>query len=226
MQAAAWFRVTNGLIVTLLVTSAGCSSGGSERELPVTCVTCRRPFSSCSIFPFSLAAPCCSPCRTTVQRASWRSSAPSYAVTPAGMPPASCSVSIPSRRSYPRARRGKGLAGSAIACALCGGLIMSLTFHQPWWQGVLFGLAIALTATLGDLGESMIKRDLGLKDMGRRAARPRGNHGSAGLAASVRRCRLPIAVRLPGELVGGAARFPRDPDRGPIIVAPPGPPRP
>ena len=44
---------------------------------------------------------------------------------------------------------------------------MSLTFHHAWWQGVLFGLAIALTATLGDVGESMIKRDLGLKDMGR-----------------------------------------------------------
>ena len=30
----------------------------------------------------------------------------------------------------------------------------------------MFGLAIAVTATLGDLGESMIKRDLGIKDMG------------------------------------------------------------
>jgi phosphatidate cytidylyltransferase len=30
----------------------------------------------------------------------------------------------------------------------------------------LFGLAIAATATVGDLGESMIKRDLDIKDMG------------------------------------------------------------
>jgi phosphatidate cytidylyltransferase len=31
---------------------------------------------------------------------------------------------------------------------------------------LLFGLAIVVTATLGDLGESMIKRDLEIKDMG------------------------------------------------------------
>ena len=30
----------------------------------------------------------------------------------------------------------------------------------------MFGLAVAITATIGDLGESMIKRDLGIKDMG------------------------------------------------------------
>ena len=61
----------------------------------------------------------------------------------------------------------EGFVGSVIACCLCGALIMALTFHQAWWKGVVFGAAIAVTATLGDLGESMIKRDLGLKDMGR-----------------------------------------------------------
>ncbi|MGH2909823.1 MAG: phosphatidate cytidylyltransferase, partial [Solirubrobacteraceae bacterium] len=30
----------------------------------------------------------------------------------------------------------------------------------------VFGLAIAATASLGDLGESMLKRDLEIKDMG------------------------------------------------------------
>ena len=33
-------------------------------------------------------------------------------------------------------------------------------------QGLLFGVAVCVTATLGDLGESVIKRDLGVKDMG------------------------------------------------------------
>ena len=36
---------------------------------------------------------------------------------------------------------------------------------MPWWAGAILGVAILLTATLGDLGESMIKRDLGIKDM-------------------------------------------------------------
>jgi phosphatidate cytidylyltransferase len=61
----------------------------------------------------------------------------------------------------------EGFAGSLLASSLCGGLVMSLTFHQGWWRGVIFGSAIAVTATLGDLGESMIKRDLTIKDMGR-----------------------------------------------------------
>ena len=34
----------------------------------------------------------------------------------------------------------------------------------PWW-GALFGVAVSGAAVLGDLAESMIKRDLGVKDM-------------------------------------------------------------
>jgi phosphatidate cytidylyltransferase len=60
----------------------------------------------------------------------------------------------------------EGLGGSVAACVVFGTLVITLTFHGPWWGGVLFGVAIALTATLGDLGESLIKRDLAIKDMG------------------------------------------------------------
>jgi phosphatidate cytidylyltransferase len=60
----------------------------------------------------------------------------------------------------------EGLAGSVTACVLIGTLLATLTFHAPWWGGALYGVAIALTATLGDLAESLIKRDLGIKDMG------------------------------------------------------------
>jgi phosphatidate cytidylyltransferase len=60
----------------------------------------------------------------------------------------------------------EGFGGSVAACVLIGTLLVTLTFHGPWWGGVLYGLAIAVTATLGDLGESLIKRDLGIKDMG------------------------------------------------------------
>jgi phosphatidate cytidylyltransferase len=61
----------------------------------------------------------------------------------------------------------EGMAGSLIAGSVSGLLLLTLCFHHQWWQGVLFGIAVVVTATLGDLGESMIKRDLGLKDMGR-----------------------------------------------------------
>jgi phosphatidate cytidylyltransferase len=60
----------------------------------------------------------------------------------------------------------EGFGGSAFACALCGGLLFPLTLHAAWWQGVVFGLAIVVAATVGDLSESLIKRDLGIKDMG------------------------------------------------------------
>ena len=60
----------------------------------------------------------------------------------------------------------EGFVGSVIACALCGGLLLTLLLHVAWWKGVVFGLAVVCSATLGDLGESMVKRDLGIKDMG------------------------------------------------------------
>jgi len=60
----------------------------------------------------------------------------------------------------------EGFAGSVIACAICGAAIVGWLMHDQWWQGAIFGVALATTATVGDLGESMIKRDLGIKDMG------------------------------------------------------------
>ena len=35
-----------------------------------------------------------------------------------------------------------------------------------WWAGVALGVAMAIAATLGDLTESLLKRDIGVKDMG------------------------------------------------------------
>jgi phosphatidate cytidylyltransferase len=60
----------------------------------------------------------------------------------------------------------EGFAGSAIACALCGSILLVTLLDTSWWKGVVFGLATVCAATLGDLGESMVKRDLGIKDMG------------------------------------------------------------
>jgi phosphatidate cytidylyltransferase len=65
-----------------------------------------------------------------------------------------------------KAKTWEGFAGSMLFCAASGVLFLTLTFHEPWWTGLAFGVAICITATLGDLGESVIKRDLGVKDMG------------------------------------------------------------
>ena len=60
----------------------------------------------------------------------------------------------------------EGMAGSVAACMLAGVLLIGLMLDGPWWGGLIFGAAIAVSATVGDLGESLIKRDLGIKDMG------------------------------------------------------------
>ncbi len=60
----------------------------------------------------------------------------------------------------------EGFAGSALFCATGGAVAVPVLLDGIAWQGALIGLALMLTATLGDLGESLIKRDLGIKDMG------------------------------------------------------------
>ncbi|WP_244524599.1 phosphatidate cytidylyltransferase [Trujillonella endophytica] len=60
----------------------------------------------------------------------------------------------------------EGMAGSVLACVAVATPIVTLGLDGPWWGGVLFGAALAVSSTLGDLGESLIKRDLGIKDMG------------------------------------------------------------
>ncbi|KOG73979.1 phosphatidate cytidylyltransferase [Streptomyces rimosus subsp. rimosus] len=70
----------------------------------------------------------------------------------------------------PRISPGKtreGLFGAVLFAMVAGALSMELIIDNgAWWQGLLLGIAVAASATLGDLGESMIKRDLGIKDMG------------------------------------------------------------
>jgi phosphatidate cytidylyltransferase len=60
----------------------------------------------------------------------------------------------------------EGSAGSVVLCVIAGVGTVMVMLGGTWWAGAILGLAVALSATLGDLTESTIKRDLGIKDMG------------------------------------------------------------
>ncbi|WP_078603085.1 MULTISPECIES: phosphatidate cytidylyltransferase [unclassified Streptomyces] len=74
------------------------------------------------------------------------------------------------KKLAPRISPGKtreGLVGAVTFAMVAGALCLEFLIDGgAWWQGLVLGLAVAVSATLGDLGESMIKRDLGIKDMG------------------------------------------------------------
>lgn len=59
----------------------------------------------------------------------------------------------------------EGFAGGAGASLVAGVLLSLFMLGNTWWFGLIFGVAIFLTATLGDLAESLVKRDIGIKDM-------------------------------------------------------------
>ena len=60
----------------------------------------------------------------------------------------------------------EGLAGAALTVVAAGVILFMALLHGHWWQGVITGIAAVAAAVLGDLAESLMKRDLGIKDMG------------------------------------------------------------
>ncbi|WP_228282273.1 phosphatidate cytidylyltransferase [Brevibacterium atlanticum] len=60
----------------------------------------------------------------------------------------------------------EGYLGSVVFSAAVATVLAVTLFDAPFWTGLVFGVVIPAFATLGDFSESMIKRDLELKDMG------------------------------------------------------------
>ncbi|GAA1484464.1 phosphatidate cytidylyltransferase [Brachybacterium fresconis] len=60
----------------------------------------------------------------------------------------------------------EGFAGSLIMGVAAVTVVGLLALDLPWWIGVLLGVVLVTVSTCGDLSESLLKRDLGIKDMG------------------------------------------------------------
>ena len=60
----------------------------------------------------------------------------------------------------------EGFTGSMICGTAASVLAVTYLLDKPAWVGVPLGVMLVITGTLGDLIESQVKRDLGIKDMG------------------------------------------------------------
>ncbi|ADX72535.1 phosphatidate cytidylyltransferase [Pseudarthrobacter phenanthrenivorans] len=59
----------------------------------------------------------------------------------------------------------EGFAGSVGGAMLIGILACLFVLDKPWWVGVVLAVGLVAASTAGDLAESMVKRELGIKDM-------------------------------------------------------------
>jgi phosphatidate cytidylyltransferase len=59
----------------------------------------------------------------------------------------------------------EGVAGSLILGTAAGICMAIFALNVPFWVGIILGFSLVAVGTCGDLIESIIKRDLGVKDM-------------------------------------------------------------
>ena len=67
-------------------------------------------------------------------------------------------------RSVPRSP-GKVSRDPSAGPWLIGVLACIFLLDKPWWVGLVLAVGMVAAATAGDLAESMVKRELGVKDM-------------------------------------------------------------
>ena len=59
----------------------------------------------------------------------------------------------------------EGLLGSLLLASAAGVIMTVFLVHDDWWKGIVLAIVLVISGFLGDLVESVIKRDLGIKDM-------------------------------------------------------------
>lgn len=58
----------------------------------------------------------------------------------------------------------EGFVGSMVGSIIVG-IICSMVIGDPWLYGIIVAIFLVIASTVGDLGESMVKREIGIKDM-------------------------------------------------------------
>ncbi|MDO5618797.1 phosphatidate cytidylyltransferase [Kocuria sp.] len=60
----------------------------------------------------------------------------------------------------------EGFAGSMLGSMVLASVLIPLMLGDPWWHGPILAFFLVWVAALGDFAESMVKREIGVKDMG------------------------------------------------------------